>query len=58
LNSGANLLGLVTIQLLPWPNQTKIESLQESGGTSRKAGEPQIASTDVVCEFLVLSVAS
>lgn len=30
LNSGANLLGLVTIQLLPWPNQTKIESLQET----------------------------
>jgi hypothetical protein len=29
------LLGLVTIQLLPWPNQTKIESLQESGGTSQ-----------------------
>jgi hypothetical protein len=34
LNSGANLPGLVTILLLPWPNQTKIRSLQESGGTS------------------------
>jgi broad specificity phosphatase PhoE len=34
LNSGANLCDLVTILLLPWPNQTKIESLQESGGTS------------------------
>ena len=40
LNSGANLLGLVTIQLLPWPNQTKIESLQESGGTSNTGNGP------------------
>ncbi len=37
LKSGSELARSSHNQLLSWPNQTKIESLQKSGGTSHSA---------------------